>query len=35
MNTTERVIREQFPFWAKAPTPVPMASAAVIWTWSM
>ena len=21
MNTTERVIREQFPFWAKAPVP--------------
>ena len=25
MNTTERVIREQFPFWAKAPHPEPMA----------
>ncbi len=25
MNTTERVIREQFPFWAKAPHPAPMA----------
>ena len=24
MNTTERVIREQFPFWAEAPHPAPM-----------
>lgn len=28
MNTTERVIREQFPFWAKAPKPVPTAPGA-------
>ncbi len=26
MNTTERVIREQFPFWAKAPSPTPVAA---------
>ena len=26
MNTTERVIREQFPFWAQAPAPTPMAA---------
>ncbi len=24
MNTTERVIREQFPFWSQAPAPAPM-----------
>lgn len=26
MNITERVIREQFPFWAKAPSPPPVAA---------
>ncbi len=26
MNTTERVIREQFPFWTQAPAPAPMAA---------